>query len=81
MHDPVEPEMQSTLLPTQVVLEVETAGEEGSNRELDTVHGILRQAGFDDVHTDEPLKGSRVYQVYAKRNAGGLGPEESQRQT
>jgi len=72
MRDPVDPQMQSTLLPTQVVLEVETAGEEGSNKELDAVHGILRQAGFNDVHTDELLKGSRVYQVYAKRSTGGV---------
>ena len=36
--------------------------------ELDAVHEILRDAGFDEVHTDEPLKGSRVYQVYARRS-------------
>lgn len=39
-----------------------------SAEELDAVHEILRGAGFDEVHTDEPLKGSRVYQVYAKRS-------------
>lgn len=52
----------------QVVLEVESFGGEGCTKELDAVHGILRGAGFDKLHTDEPLKGSGVFQVYAKRS-------------
>lgn len=56
----------------QVVLEVESFGEEGCTKELDAVHGILRQAGFDQLHTDEPLKGSRVFQVYAKRSGRSM---------
>ena len=53
----------------QVVLEVESFGGEGCTRELDAVHGILAKAGFDELHTDEPLKGSGVFQVYAKRSS------------
>ena len=52
----------------QVVLEVESFGGEGCTKELDAVHEILEGAGFGDLHTAEPLKGSGVFQVYAKRS-------------
>ena len=56
------------MMTTQIVLEVESFGGQGCTKELDAVLEILREAGFDQLHTDEPLKGSRVFQVYAKRS-------------
>ena len=55
-----------------MVLEVESFGCEGCTAELDAVHGLLSGAGFDELHTDELLKGSGVFQVYAKRNRHGV---------
>ena len=52
----------------QVVVEVETYGQdEGATPELDEVKRILHRAGFGSIAVDEPLKGSRVFQVYAHR--------------
>ena len=48
---------------------MESLGEEGFTKELEEVLGLLGAAGFDELHTDDPLKGSRVNQVYAKRSA------------
>lgn len=50
---------------------METYGtEEGCTPELDEVLRILGAAGFDSIAVDEPLKGSRVFLVCARRGAG-----------
>ncbi|BDA51240.1 31-O-demethyl-FK506 methyltransferase FkbM [Coccomyxa sp. Obi] len=52
----------------QVVLEVESmAADSAGTPELDEVRTILGRAGFSSVTVDEPQKGSRVFNVYARR--------------
>lgn len=51
----------------QVVVEVESYALDGTP-ELSSVERLLGNAGFDCIVVDEPLKSSRVFQVYAWRS-------------
>lgn len=51
-----------------MVVEVESmAADSAATPELDEVRSILGRAGFNSVTVDEPQKGSRVFNVYARR--------------
>jgi hypothetical protein len=52
-----------------VVLEVESFSSQlDATPELNEVRNILKKAKFRNIIVDELQKGSRVYQVYAKRD-------------
>ena len=53
----------------QAVVEVESYGTDATP-ELSSVKTLLQEAGFDCIVVDEPLRGSRVFQVYAWRCTG-----------
>jgi hypothetical protein len=71
MHNPDDSIAEGKALSrarAQVVVEVETYGsDEGATPELDEVVIILEAAGFGSIGVDEPLKGSRVFLVCARR--------------
>ncbi len=57
----------------QVVLEVESmAADKAGTPELDEVQTILGRVGFTNITVDEPQKGSRVFNVYARRSKDNL---------
>ncbi len=46
---------------------VAMAADSAATPELDEVRSILERAGFNSITVDEPQKGSRVFNVYARR--------------